>query len=162
MPKFILGNRKTFRGENFEYLFNASPPQVFLMRHTSAWCTHEDMVQMVRVLGAVCRAHRPIHTAILCFDTAPCHTHETVWSTCLPEGIRPLIVPARCTSLLQPLDVYDIRTFKEGLRREFDDRYSEDFENVSLAWFLEVLYRVIHQVIQERAWPHSFARIGLA
>ena len=33
---------------------------------------------------------------------------------------------------------------------------------MSLAWFLDVLYRVIHLVIQTRAWPHMFARLGLA
>ena len=39
----------------------------------------------------------------------------------------PLVhIPAKCTSLLQPLDVYVFRVFKERLRRRFHDIHGEN------------------------------------
>ena len=76
--------------------------------------------------------------------------------------MRPLFVPAKTTSLLQPLDVYVFRVFKELLRRRFHDRYAVRSEGVDMQWFLRVLYEVIDEVIVARPWPHIFPNVGLS
>ena len=64
------------------------------------------------------------------------------------------MVPSRTTSLLQPLDVYVFRSFKELLRRKFHDLYAVHTQDVDVTWFLQVLYEDIETVIQQRAWPN--------
>ena len=75
--------------------------------------------------------------------------------------ILPLLVPAKTTSLLQPLDVYVFRSFKELLRRKFHDLYAVHTDEVDVNWFLQVLYEVIEAVIVQRAWPTIFEQVGL-
>ena len=71
-------------------------------------------------------------------------------------------LPAKTTSLLQPLDVYVFRSFKELLRRKFHDLYAVHSQDVDVTWFLQVLYEVIETVIQQRAWPSIFELVGLS
>ena len=73
-----------------------------------------------------------------------------------------MLVPAKTTSLLQPLDVYVFRSFKELLRRKFHDLYAVHTQDVDGNWFLQVLYEVIQAVIASRAWPTIFEQVGLS
>ena len=162
LPQFIIGCRRTcFPQRGFERLFAASPPLVFLMQGNTSWTTYGHMVQMIRVLGAVCRAARPDAAFAFVFDAANSHLNDAVFVTLHAEGFFPVLVPAKLTWLLQPLDAYVFRLFKEVLRRRFHDRYATVEGEVTVAWFLEVLYEVIEQILQRRRWPKIFAKVGL-
>ena len=112
LPQFIIGDRRSFQMRNYQTLFDASPQNIVLARGPSGWCTHKILKHILRVLGEVCRAARPGHQVVLCLDTASSHLHAEVLRTFHEENILPLLVPAKTTSLLQPLDVFVFRSFR--------------------------------------------------
>ena len=162
LPQFIIGDARSFPIGIFHGLFVQAPTMTFLMRAGSAWCTYSILIRILRLLGHVCRNARPGALVVLCLDTVNSHINLDVLRTFHEENIRPLFVPARTTSLLQPLDVYVFRVFKERLRRQFHDRYAVRSEGVDMQWFLSVLYEVIDEVIVTRPWPHIFQNLGLS
>jgi len=125
LPQFIIGSRKScFTQRDFPRLFDTSPPLVFLIQGDKSWTTSKIMGQMIRVLGACCRGARPDAAFAFSFDAAPTHIYDHVWWQCHAEGLWPLLVPAKVTWLLQPLDAYVFRIFKDTLRRRYHDRYA--------------------------------------
>ena len=76
--------------------------------------------------------------------------------------IRDSFIPARTTSLLQPLDVYVFRVFKDQLRRAFHDLHAVAGGPVQVDLILQALYNVIASTIVGRRWPHIFSRVGLS
>ena len=162
LPHFVIGCKATLRLRDFPDLFDAAPDHVFLIRgETSAWVTREVLGQIFRVLGKVLERVRPDAAFVLVFDCAPQHLHEGLFRSLRAHGIFPLLVPKLVTWLLQPLDVYVFRLFKETLRRRFHDAVARHHALVDIAWFLPLLYEVIEDTIRGRRWSQIFRRLGL-
>ena len=162
LPQFIIGNRRSFPATRYGTYFQEAPRNVWLLVADTAWNTHVIMKKIIRVLALVGRVVRPNAQIVLCLDTHQSHIHEEVFATYHEEGIRPLLIPARTTSLLQPLDVWVFRVFKERLRRRFHDLHADAQGPADVPSLLAALYDAIDATILQRAWPHIFAECGLS
>ena len=162
LPQFIIGSRRAcFPQRGFDELFNASPTSVFLMQGETSWTTWVHMVTMIRVVAEVCRRVRPDAAFAFVYDTANSHIHEEVFRELHVQRFFPVIVPAKTTWLLQPLDAYVFRRVKEFLRRCFHDRYGCMEGEVTVAWVLQLLYEAIEKIVQGHRWARIFAKVGL-
>ena len=160
LPQFVIGRHSIFLQRDFAQLFADTPDTVFLIRNASGWATAEALAEIYRVLGTVLRQLRPDHAYLLVMDCAPQHMDPALLFRLRGHGIYPLLVPAKLTWLLQPLDVYIFRTFKERLRRRFHDAFALEHGPVTVHFFLPILYQVIAETIQ-RPWPDVFYKVGL-
>ena len=162
LPQFVIGSKRALPLRVYRALFHDTPANVFLLRGDSAWNTHELMVEMINVVAAVCRRAKPNAEVLFCMDMAFAHLHVNVFRALQRHGFRVELVPAKTTWLLQPLDAWVFRTFKDYLRRRFHDTASAHGEfAVSVAWLLPILYDAIQTVISGRDWRHAFVRVGL-
>ena len=157
--QFIIGSKTiAFLNRIWRELFD----RIFLQRGDSAWNNTRHMVQMIRVLGVVCRSALPEAVFLLSFDVANAHLGDEVFQAMHAEGFLPLIIPAKCTWLLQPLDVAVFRMFKQFLRRLFYDRCADrEGQALEMGWFLNIVYEVIDAVVLSLDWQDAFASVGM-
>ena len=160
LPQFVIGRRTVFLQRDFAQLFESTPDMIFLIRNETGWATAEALGQIFNVIAAFLRELRPDHAYLLVMDCAPQHLEPWLLNRLRAHGIFPMLVPAKLTWLLQPLDVYIFRLFKELLRRRYHDAFALEHGPVSVHFFLPILYQVIAETIQ-RPWPGVFVKVGL-
>ena len=162
LPQFIIGDRRTFTSARYPVYFAASPRNVYLLVADKAWNNWRIMEKILRVLGLVGRRLRPECQLILCLDTYSSQLHEQVRATAHEERVRLVIIPARCTNVFQPLDVYVFRLFKERLRRRFHDLHAERTGPLAVECLLQALYEAIQTTLLGNPWPNIFEKCGIS
>ena len=167
LPQVIIGNEHTFHAKEMAALIAACPPNVYLIRQKSAWNNAEVCKRVFRLLGAALRAYfdpllsKRLQPALL-MDACRAHLKSGVAAACLAEGIWPIIVPAKLTWLLQPLDTHVFLRYKAYLRTAYQSaRLSTVDGELPVAQFLQVLYDTIRQVMQGRRWARAFDEDGV-
>ena len=144
----------------------ACPGNVHLLRQKSAWSNIEVCKQVIRLVGAALRrlSHPPLvrrWQAVLLMDACRLHLHPSVIAACLAEGIWPIIVPAKMTWLLQPLDTHAFKPYKENLREAYQRaRLRTATGELTIAQFVAALCGTIRHVLQGRRWASAFDRDG--
>ena len=162
LPNILIGNENTFPAGRFETLYAAAPDNFYLIRKKKAWNNTDVMLQIVRLLARIRSGLRANPFLLLVLDTAYCHINREVLAVCMTNDIFPLIVPACTTWLLQPLDVYVFRIFKQKLLQEIASRLARRClipGNIEL--FLEAFYSVASEVFHRRRWPDIFLKCGI-
>ena len=166
LPQVIIGNEATFKARELLALQTACPGNVHLLRQKSAWINIGVIVGVVRLLGAALRklSHPPLvrrWQAVLLMDAHRAHYHRSVLAACLTAGIWPIIVPARMTWLLQPLDTHGFKVYKEHLREAYQRaRLLTPTGELSMAQFVAALCDTIRHVLQGRRWAAAFDQDG--
>ena len=75
------------------------------------------------------RAHgKPTQPALCIFDVFRAHQTQDVLQKLKDNNIRYVFVPASCTDRLQPLDLTVNRVYKENMKAQFKEWYSEKVE----------------------------------
>jgi hypothetical protein len=94
------------------------------------------------------------------FDAAPLHLHDEVLEAFISSGIWPIVVPARLTWMLQPLDTHGFILYKNWLRRAFVDAIAEGDARPSMRRMLDLVFGVIRHVLQGHRWQQAFDQNG--
>ena len=157
LPQVIIGNEHTFLKAGFADLQAACPANVRLIRQKSAWNDQALCASIVRWLGMALAPHMDRVQPILLLDAVPLHTAKNVLSACSRYRIWPIIVPAKLTWLVQPLDTSAFHLYKAFLKRAYHRaRASSPSGDVSLAGFLLCVYETIRSILQGRRWSSAF------
>ena len=166
MPQFIIGNERTFRVKELGALQRACPRNVTLLRQTSAWSNGCVTARIVRALAAAVRAAEGAHGTfqiILLLDAAKIHYVPTVLRACRAAGVWPVLVPAKMTYLLQPLDTHAFASYKAYLKRAYQVARMTSVSgsgDLQLSEFMQCVYDTIRQVLQGRGWTAAFEGDG--
>lgn len=161
LPQFLIGNEHTLLLRDMPTLLASRPPNTTLLRQKSAWSNDELMATIVRDLGRSLESFRGVYQPIFLFDAVRIHLTRRVLNAIRRAGIWPVLVPARMTWLLQPLDTHVFRLFKIALRREFQaQRLRCELGDLSTPEFLTCVYAAAREVIDRRLWAHAFAEDG--
>ena len=166
LPQVVIGNEATFKAGDLDTLRAACPGNVHLLRQKSAWNNIEVCKQVIHLLGAALRkrSHPPLvrrWQAVLLMDACRLHLHRSVIAACLSEGIWPIIVPAKLTWLLQPLDTHAFKAYKEYLRAAYQRaRLLTAAGDLTMAQFVAALCDTIRHVLQGRRWAAAFDHNG--
>jgi len=163
LPQFVIGNEHTIQARLLGALRARCPPNFRLVRQRTAWVTTKLLCQIVRALAAALAAHSDAVQVILCFDACRAHMATPVFSTCAAVHIWPLVVPARMTWLLQPLDTHVFALYKASLQKAFQaTRVRQAHGHVALTDLLLCVYAATQQVLGGRPWSNAFASDGFS
>ena len=116
LPQVLLVNERTVTAEQHRHWTSLPGCNAKLWRGKSAWINDEVFAKIIRELGKVLRARAGNRQAILLLDAHNCHFSKGTLAACRDYDIWPVIIPARMTSMLQPLDTHVFSRFKMFLR----------------------------------------------
>jgi hypothetical protein len=161
LPQVIVGNERTFKAKDLAALTAARPPNVHLVRQKSAWNNVGLMRRVVRLLAEALQPHMHEVQPILLFDACRVHLATEVIAACTSLQIWPIVVPAKITWLLQPLDTHAFQLYKARLKEFYQSaRISSGAGDLDMSQFLRCVYQTIRQVLQGRAWSGAFDKDG--
>jgi len=166
LPQFVVGNERTFLARNMPALRLACPPNVTLVRQKSAWSSAALTARVVREIAAALRrlgARSRNLQVVLVMDAARIHFAPVVLRACRAAGVWVVIVPAKTTWLLQPLDTHAFSHYKSELRRAYQRARTGSANpngDLEIGEFLVCVYHAIRTVLQGRRWAVAFDRDG--
>ena len=113
---------------------------------------------IIRLLGRTLRANAPGVLPILSMDAVRVHLHDRVILECANWGIRVVVVPARMTWLLQPLDTHVFAQLKRVVRDAYQARLgSEGARALSTASWVAVVTNTVYCFLRRENWARAFA-----
>ena len=150
-------------------LVAACPPNVHLIRQRSAWNNTETQKRVLRLLAAALREHE--RTAVrpgmkrwqpaLLLDACRLHIHPSVAQSAAALGIWLVVVPARLTWLLQPLDTHVFQRYKEYFRSAYQRaRLNTPDGRLTTAQFLGAFFETIQHLVEGVRWEFAFDSDG--
>ena len=166
LPQVVIGNEATFRAGDLQTYQAACPRNVHLLRQQSAWSNIRVCLRVIQLLGAALRAvqHPPLvrrWQPVLVMDACRLHLHRSVAEACWRQGVCLVIVPAKMTWLLQPLDTHAFRLYKQHLREEWQRARQQTLDgDVTVGQCLGALCSTIRHVLQGHEWARAFDEDG--
>lgn len=160
LPQVVIGNTHTFKAGAFAELQASCPPNVTLVRQKSAWNNSSLCATIIRWLGRALRPYAERYQPILILDAARLHLSSGVLRACAVAGIWPIVVPAKLTWLLQPLDTHAFQLYKSHLKRAYQRARAEAHGDLDVKAFLPCLYETIRRILQGSRWASAFDRDG--
>ena len=161
LPQVLLVNERTVTAEQHRRWASLPGCNAKLWRGKSAWINDEVFANIVRELGKVLRARAEGRQAILLLDAHKCHFCRATLAACRDYDIWPVIIPARMTSLLQPLDTHVFSRFKMFLRTRLHQlMLTGANEDLTSEQVIDALLHAIKGVLQRHSWAPAFAKNG--
>ena len=163
LPQFILGNERSIPAGQLPALRASCARNVWLDRGKSAWMNVPTMRRVLRQLKVALEPYMDERQPILLLDANTVHINAQVLADCRAAGILPVVVPAKLTWLLQPLDTHAFAQYKAHLRGAFlAARLRTADGNLSLEAFLGCVQEAIRTVLQGRRWDEAFDGNGFS
>lgn len=163
LPQVIIGNEKTLLVGQLPAIRAACPPRVKILRRRSAWITAELFAQIVRWLGEALAPVAAGRHPILLFDACRMHLSSSVFRACAAKGIKPVVVPAQTTWLLQPLDTHAFYAYKAHLQKAYQSaRIRSEGGIVGIAGLVASVVVSIDNVLCSRDWSGAFNDNGFS
>ena len=161
LPQVLIGNEATFLVGLLPTLNLERPPSVRLLRQKSAWNCGETCARIIRMLGATLAPYTDAVQPILLLDAVRIHTTPQVLAACNAMKIWPVLVPAKLTWLLQPLDTDAFLPFKRRLRAAYQDACARSADGtLTTRQFLPCVYDAVNGVLSGRCWETTFEQNG--
>ena len=161
LPQMLLVNERTVSAE-LERRWTSLPGcNAKLWRGKSAWINDKLFAKIIRELGKVLRARAGGRQAILLLDAHRSHFSKCMLAACRDYDIWPVVIPARMTSLLQPLDTHVFSRFKMFLRTRLHQiMMTGANEDLTSEQVIDALLHAIKGVLQRHPWAPAFAQNG--
>ena len=113
----LVCTESTIPEKEYAALKAALPPNVHLLSQRSAWSSTALTVEISKLLGVALAPFREHYVLILSFDAAKIHIPAAVFAACRRWGLVPLLVAAKLTYALQPLDIRAFHPLRFTCRR---------------------------------------------
>ena len=157
---FIMASNYYTRAEH-DRIEEKLPSNVSLWRRRSGWINNEVFAEILKFLGTRMAPHLNGRVPVLLMDAHKVHFSIPVLSAASRAGIRILILPASCTSLLQPLDTDIFARFKLFFRHRLQAQMTVGRnQNLSPELIVQETCSAIKHVIEGISWGEVFAKNG--
>ena len=161
LPQVLIGSEATFLSGLLPALNLDRPANVVLIRQKSAWNCSATCASIIRTLGAKLAPYLDTVQPILLLDAVRLHTTPQVLAACNAKKVWPVLVPAKLTWLLQPLDTDAFLPFKRHLQKAYQDaRAGTASGDLTTREFLPCVYDAVKVVLEGRPWGLTFAQNG--
>lgn len=161
LPQVIIANESTMPAALMPTLRAACPANVYLVRQKSAWNNADLCSRIVRWLRLALSSFLSVLQPVLLLDAVRVHTAPQVLRACIDCKIWLVLVPAKTTWLMQPLDTHAFMAFKTYLRQAYQEaRIAAAMADLDIGRFLNCVYESIRLVLQGRRWLRAFCDNG--
>ena len=161
LPQFIIGNESTIPAKQLASLRANCPSNFIVLRRSSSWVNGQLCAWIVRRLAAALAPYMEAVQPILLFDACKQHLGSSVFKACTAACIWPVVVPAKTTWLLQPLDTRVFAVYKAHLMKAYQEERTRTADGVvGVAELLCAIYKATRAVLEGREWAMAFARDG--
>ena len=161
LPQVLLVNERTVSAQLYRRWTSLPGCNAQLWRQKSSWINDKIFAKIVRELGKVLRSRAGGRQAILLLDAHKCHFSNCTLAACRDYDIWPVLIPARMTSLLQPLDTHVFSRFKMFLRTLLHQiMLTGANEDLSSEQVIDALVHAIKGVLQRHSWAAAFDQNG--
>lgn len=157
LPQIIVGNERTLPAGAFAALQASCPANVRLVRQTSAWNNAELCGKVVQWLAEALGARLGELQPVLLLDACKLHFSHEVLQACATHGVWPILIPAKSTWLLQPLDTHAFLKYKAYLRGRYQQaRIAHARGDLTIEQFLPCVCDAVRCVLECRKWVAAF------
>ena len=119
------------------------------------------MIFLLRKIKAAMLAHFPAYKLTLLMDALPLHLKPEVLLEARSLGIHVVLVPAKLTFLLQPLDAYVFVMLKRMFRSHMLRWYlHSNMPPPSLEQWIRILTDCLREHLIRRDWKEAFEKTG--
>jgi hypothetical protein len=159
LPHIFIGNHRCFTVPLIDAMATELPATVKFWRRKSSWNSAVLMQDILREISSV-MSDFPSLQPILVMDTVGVHVTNAVLRTASDLNLWLLIVPARTTYALQPLDTHVFSPYKAFLKRAYRDSKDEAGNVTPQAW-AKTLISAATEFLCGRTWEHAFEQTGI-
>ena len=161
LPQVVIGDSSTLTVGLQRELEECSPENVHVWRLGSHWVDVAVLQSIIRATAAVVRALSPPRRCVLLMDCCPVHLKTEVLQTIRACGVSLILVPAKFTWLLQPLDTHVFNAYKRSLRKQWSRMRMESQEGIinMRQWWLNLATHV-HNFMVSQSWEATFEQTG--
>ena len=160
LPQVIFVGAHSITQAQWTAVTSDLPSNVYVKRMPKGWNNAAQHRVIIRILGLILQPFLETRQPILSFDAAPLHLHDGVLEEFIAARIWFMVIPARLTWMMQPLDTHGFVLYKNWLRRHFIDALAEGDERPSMRRMLELVIGAIRHVLQGRRWQKAFDQNG--
>ena len=166
LPQFVIGNQRTLLKRDIAALRRGRPMNVRLIRQKSAWSNSKLTASLVRQIAAALAGHGVLAEGVqvvLILDAVRIHYTPEVLRACKAAHFWLIVVPAKMTLLLQPLDTHVFALYKACLQSAYQSaraRCTSPKGDVSISEFLPCVDDAIRSVLEGRPWGSAFNSDG--
>jgi len=119
LPQLFMVSARVCTLQDAQEIEQRLPPHYYFIRDKSHWVTDAVLCTFLRLVSVHLREAGFRQRIALIMDTCPSHMTWRVFFTMKECGMVPVLVPARLTPLMQPLDVFVFAKYKRRLQNEF-------------------------------------------
>jgi len=151
LPHILIVNEKIVSQEPADSLLQRLPPSVYLVRDKKAWVCEDTMLHMVRLLDMSLSSFRSTWKFTLSADTYRPHMMVKVLRALGAIRIRSVLIPAKMTWALQPLDTHVFVQYKHQLWVACQSRACRnDTDQPSWGQVVDSIVEVIERVLERQ------------
>ena len=166
LPQFVIGNRSTLQLRHFVALRRSRPMNVRLIRRSTAWNTARLTACLIHQIADALAGSGVLSCdvqVVVLLDAARIHFAPEVLRACKAVHFWLIVVPARMTFLLQPLDTHVFAVYKARLQRAYQSARTRSHStsgDLSIDEFLQCIDHAIRSALEERSWASAFDSDG--
>lgn len=162
LPQVIFVGAHSITQADWSLVVGDLPHNVYVKRMKKGWNNADQHRIIMRILGMILAPFLHAMQPILYFDAALIHLASEVFAEMTAASIWFVVIPARLTWLLQPLDTHGFVKYKAYLRRGFEDAVCAWTRVSKIRQMLRLVVDAIRHVLQARRWQSAFEDNGLA
>lgn len=161
LPQVFIGNEAVLQVAAVKLVRPALHKNVILLRRKSGWVNKDFLVSYVKLLAACLEPFALAYQPILLWDALPAHCAPSVLRAAARSGLWVVIVPAKMTWLLQPLDTDVFSRYKHYLRHRYLQLLCDSRDGrVAATSIILAMNDACRKVLQGNAWAAAFLRNG--
>ena len=157
LPQILLGNEFVIPASAVAELRSTVHSSIKIWRRKSSWVNALTMKDIAAEIVTSLREYKDTHRIVLLVDCCGPHLNPSYITTLANNGIAVVVVPAKLTWLLQPLDTHAFSSFKLAVA----DKYrrflmTSESNTVSNLECLKIIAETIPVQLQEKDWRVAF------
>ena len=161
LPQIILGSERALTQRVLREVRPCLRDNVILLRAKNGWMTAGLMARLMTMLGKKLIPFRHNYQPIMLFDAYSAHLSPMVFRAAARAQIWTIIIPAKMTGLVQPLDTHVFYKFKMYLRKRFMEEATQaETGRVPINKMIMAANDAVRFILQKYKWSRAFENNG--
>ena len=161
LPQVIFVAAHSLSIAAWERLLEDCPRNVFIKRMKKGWNNAAQHKIIIQILGLVLEPYLNTMQPILSFDAVPLHLENAIFDALRIAKIWYIVIPARLTWLLQPLDTHGFMKYKRFLKDTYQDNLAQG-RGDEVERMIRLVMLAIRHVLQAIRWDYAFKENGFS